>query len=126
MLSDVKARPAGEWRNLLTIKGKTVAAKTGTSNKITLDGKRPNNLITVGYSRSYVVLVWVGNTDNSAMNSRAYGLFGAAPIWREIMTEILADQMVDEPFEKPADIHKIGREFYPSWGGFFANVDKAF
>lgn len=33
ILSDPESRPEGFWRNALTISGRNVAAKTGTSNK---------------------------------------------------------------------------------------------
>src|SRR4030066_15313 len=47
--------------SLLNISGKTVAVKTGTT-----DDKRDN--WTIGYTPSFLVVVWVGNNDNTPMN----------------------------------------------------------
>ncbi|GAC1343962.1 MAG: hypothetical protein NVSMB27_04390 [Ktedonobacteraceae bacterium] len=58
------------------------AAKTGTSNDF-----RDN--WTVGYTTDYVMGVWAGNNDNSAMVN-VTGVDGAAPIWHESM--LLAEQ----------------------------------
>jgi membrane peptidoglycan carboxypeptidase len=123
MLTDVNARPAGVWRNTLTVPGHTVAAKTGTSNK----GNYPNNLLTAGYNHEYAVAVWVGNTDNTVMSSRAYGLFTAAPIWKRIMLK-LTEGKEDVIFEAPEGIIKKVYEYYPSWGpgGSVPSIDKQF
>ncbi len=51
------------------------AVKTGTSNDF-----RDN--WTVGYTTNYVVGVWAGNNDNSAMTN-VTGVDGAAPIWHD-------------------------------------------
>lgn len=93
ILSDNTARIAAFGPNSsLVIPNKTVSVKTGTSND-----KRDN--WTVGYTPSYVVSVWVGNNDNSPMNPYlTSGVTGAAPIWRDIMTELLKDK----PNEVPA------------------------
>lgn len=84
ILSDNNARaPAFGYRSPLYIPGEPVAVKTGTT-----DHKRDN--WTLGYSPSFVVGVWVGNNDNTPMNRYlASGLTGAAPIWNNIMTEVL-------------------------------------
>ncbi len=98
ILSDNTARtPAFGSRSQLYIPEKTVAVKTGTTNEI-----RDN--FTVGYTPSYTVGVWVGNNDNSTMDSRlASGLTGAAPIWNKIMVTLLQG-MDDEKFPIPEDI----------------------
>jgi membrane peptidoglycan carboxypeptidase len=60
-----------------------VSVKTGTS-----DNKRDN--WTIGYTPDYVVAVWVGNNDNSPMSQNlASGITGAAPIWHNIMLNLL-------------------------------------
>ena len=69
-------------RNALTVSGRTVAVKTGTTND-----KRDN--WTVGWTPQIVVGVWVGNNDNSPMKQVTSGISGAAPIWREIIQESL-------------------------------------
>ncbi|MBI2007598.1 MAG: transglycosylase domain-containing protein, partial [Candidatus Blackburnbacteria bacterium] len=66
----------------LNIPGRTVAAKTGTTNDM-----RDN--WTVGWTPQVVVGVWVGNNDNSPIKRLASGISGAAPIWRRIMLEAL-------------------------------------
>jgi penicillin-binding protein 1C len=84
----------------LVIPGKTVPVKTGTSND-----KRDN--WTNGYTPSYVTVVWVGNNDNSPMNQYlASGITGAAPIWHDIMTELLKDKP-DEVMERPNNVVSI-------------------
>jgi len=114
IISDVYARPGGSWRNGLTIKGHTVAAKTGTSNKKIRKANYPNNLLTVGYTPDVAVGVWVGNSDGSALYRNAWGLTGAAPIWKAFMSKILKD-VPDKAFDEPEGIVHKGRELYPSY-----------
>lgn len=70
ILSENEYRPESTtWRNNLTIKGKTVAAKTGTSN---LENKKtgkilPRDTWTAGYSPNITTVVWAGNVDGSAL-----------------------------------------------------------
>ncbi len=67
----------------LNIPNHYVSVKTGTS-----DNKRDN--WTIGYTPDYVVAVWVGNSDNSPMSQvLASGITGAAPIWHNIMMNLL-------------------------------------
>jgi len=84
ILADNKAREAVfGFNSLLNIQGSRVAVKTGTTNDF-----RDN--WTVGYTKDIVVGVWVGNNDNSPMNSAlASGVTGAAPIWRRIILTAL-------------------------------------
>lgn len=98
ILSDNQARtPAFGPNSALVIPGKTVAVKTGTTND-----KRDN--WTLGYTPSVVVGVWVGNNDNSPMDPYlTSGITGAAPIWHEIMVDVLKDKS-NEAFSPPADI----------------------
>lgn len=98
ILSDNEARSTiFGLRSYLFIPGKTVAVKTGTT-----DDKRDN--WTVGYSTKRVVGVWVGNNDNSPMNSKlASGVTGASPIWNRIIKEALAD-LPEESFPKPDSV----------------------
>jgi len=101
ILSDSVARlPAFGTRNFLTVPGKKIAVKTGTTDNI-----RDN--FTMGFTPSYTVGVWVGNNDNTPLNSRlASGLSGAAPIWNRIMTTILADKP-NEVIARPASVFEI-------------------
>jgi 1A family penicillin-binding protein len=57
------------------------AAKTGTTQDW-----RDN--WTVGYTPDLVVGVWVGNADNEPMH-QVSGVTGAAPIWHDVMAELL-------------------------------------
>lgn len=83
--------------NILSVRGRTVIAKTGTT-----DDKRDN--WTMGGSPSYVVGVWVGNNDNASMNpSLSSGITGAAPIWHSIIQNLLKDK-ADEQFPQPGGI----------------------
>lgn len=115
ILSDNTARKDvfGE-RNLLGLPGETVAAKTGTT-----DDKRDN--WTVGFSKSIVVGVWVGNNDNTPMNPRlASGVTGAAPIWNRIIREALKNRD-DEPWSKPENVIAVEIDAY---GGGISFGDK--
>lgn len=72
----------GPQSNLI-IPGHTISVKTGTT-----DDLRDN--WTIGYTPQVLVAVWVGNNDNSQMNSSLVsGVTGAAPIWNAIMTRAL-------------------------------------
>lgn len=84
ILSDNTARMSAFGPNSsLVIPGKTVSVKTGTT-----DSKRDN--WTIGYTPSLVTAVWVGNNNNAPMDPMlTSGITGAAPIWHDIMTELL-------------------------------------
>ena len=98
MLSDNTARTAAFGpSSSLVIPAKTVSVKTGTSND-----KRDN--WTIGYTPSYVAAVWVGNNNNSPMDPYlTSGVTGAAPIWHDIMAELLKDK-ADEVAPMPAGV----------------------
>ena len=114
ILSDASAKPAGSWRNAMTVVGHTIASKTGTSNKKVGRGIYPNNNILMGYTPSLVVGVWVGNTDGSIMRGNAWGFADAGPIWKYFFSEVLKDKP-DEKFTEPEGLVHRGREIYPSW-----------
>ena len=108
-------------RSYLNIPGKTVAVKTGTT-----DDKRDN--WAVGYTKSLVVGVWVGNNDNSKMDPRiASGATGASPIFYRLMTELLKIYEDGIP-EKPEKIKALNidaflgglpKEGYPTRAEYF-------
>lgn len=109
ILADNNARSAAFGPNsTLNIPGKTVSVKTGTSND-----KRDN--WTIGYTPSYVVTVWVGNNDNSPMDPQlTSGITGAAPIWNQVMTELLKNKP-NEAMSPQSNIVKLpcnGRDEY--------------
>ena len=82
--------------NRLTLPGRSVAAKTGTTQEF-------RDAWTVGYTPSLVTGVWVGNNDNSAMKQGADGLVVAAPIWNEFMRRALMGKPAEE-FTRPEGI----------------------
>lgn len=85
ILSDNSARaPSFGSNSLLVIPGHPeVAVKTGTSNDL-------KDNLAIGYTKDYVVAVWVGNTDNTPMSRIASGVTGATPIFNKIMAGLLA------------------------------------
>lgn len=101
MLNDVLSDPnARSGFTNLNIPGKTIAAKTGTTNDY-------RDAWTIGYTPSFATGVWAGNNDNAEMNAGAAGLIVAAPIMNEYMSRIL-EGMPDESFNPapPAEANK--------------------
>ncbi len=101
ILADNAARlPAFGPYAKLEIPGYKVAVKTGTTDNI-----RDN--WTVGYTPDYLVATWVGNNDNKPMNPNlTSGITGAAPIWNEIMTQLL-DGKPQSNFATPSGMIKV-------------------
>ncbi len=84
------------WANRLNFQ-ENIGVKTGTSELKTDNW-------TFAYTPSYTVGIWVGNNDNSPMHpALASGVTGAAPIYREIMENILKGKPVDK-FVRPANV----------------------
>lgn len=98
-LSDNKSRAYifGQ-NNLLTIPGRKVAAKTGTTNDY-------KDAWTMGFSPDLVTGVWVGNNDNKSMQNSAVSI--AAPIWNAYMKEALKSYPATSDFTKPAGLQQI-------------------
>jgi 1A family penicillin-binding protein len=85
----------------LFIPNHTVSVKTGTT-----DNKRDN--WTDGYTNNFVVIVWVGNNDNSPMSQNlASGITGAAPIWHKIMENLLAQKPETKPILPSQVVQRI-------------------
>ncbi len=97
ILSDNAARAYifGE-QNYLTLSGRPVAAKTGTTNGY-------KDAWTIGYTPSLVAGVWVGHSSGSLMKAGADGSKIAAPIWNEFMRKSLAGTVV-ESFDPPEPV----------------------
>jgi 1A family penicillin-binding protein len=93
ILSDNNAR-AEEFGGALTI-NRTAAVKTGTTDDF-------KDALTLGYTPSFVVGVWVGNNDDKPMDNIA-GSLGAAPIWRDIMEYYLNGKPIEQ-FTMPESI----------------------
>lgn len=84
--------------NVLTLKGRPVASKTGTTNAY-------RDAWTIGYTPQFVTAVWAGNNDQAEMN-RAGGSVAAAPIWDAYMEKIHEGLPVEQ-FERPSEIQEI-------------------
>lgn len=85
----------------LNVPGKTVAVKTGTTND-----KRDN--WAVGYTKSIVLGVWVGNNDNTTMDQKiASGATGASPIWYNFIRELLNKKFEDGIMDKPDKVKAL-------------------
>jgi len=93
ILSDNTAR-AEEFDGALTIP-RPAAVKTGTTDNF-------KDALTIGYTPSLVVGVWVGNNDNKPMDNIA-GSLGAAPIWRNMMEYYLEGTPIEQ-FPEPTFI----------------------
>ncbi len=102
ILADNQARSNAFGPNSpLNIPGHTVSVKTGTT-----DYKKDN--WTNGYTDNYVVIVWVGNNDNTPMSPNlASGITGAAPIWHKIMENLLGVTPTTKPNPPPEIIQKV-------------------
>lgn len=69
--------------SFLNVKGHPeVSVKTGTTNDL-------KDNWTIGYTSQALVVVWVGNNDNTPMTRAVSGVSGASPIWNSIMKEVL-------------------------------------
>jgi membrane peptidoglycan carboxypeptidase len=88
----------------LTLRGRHVAAKTGTTQDF-----RDN--WTVGFTPSLAAAVWVGNPDYHPLAHNSTGIVGAAPIWHQFMTQALA-QHPDEWYAMPAGVDRVGQNYF--------------
>ena len=82
----------------LTLKGRPVAAKTGTTDSY-------KDAWTMGYTPSLVAGVWSGNNDGTPL-SRAGGSIAAAPIWNEFMNKALEGSKAEQ-FSRPSGIKSV-------------------
>ena len=74
--------------NYLTLGGRPVGAKTGTTDDY-------RDAWTIGYTPSLVTGVWVGNNNNDEMHRGADGSVIAAPIWNGFMKRALQGKPVE-------------------------------
>jgi membrane peptidoglycan carboxypeptidase len=88
----------------LTLPGRHVAAKTGTTQDF-----RDN--WTVGFTPSLATAVWVGNTDYVPLANNSTGIVGAAPIWHQFMMQALS-QRPDEWYATPAGLDQLGSNYF--------------
>lgn len=80
--------------NPLTLPGKTVASKTGTSEEY-------RDAWTIGFTKRVITVVWAGNNDNAPMAQAASIV--SAPIWNQYMREVTKDDP-NEQWDKPNGI----------------------
>jgi membrane peptidoglycan carboxypeptidase len=83
--------------NPLTLAGRPVAAKTGTTNDF-------KDAWTMGYTPSVALGVWAGNNDNRPMNQASSIV--AAPIWQTYMTAVTKGTAVEQ-FKRPSGIKEV-------------------
>jgi membrane peptidoglycan carboxypeptidase len=88
----------------LTLPGRHVGAKTGTTNDF-------KDNWTVGFTPSLATAVWVGNPDNTPLSHNSTGIVGAAPIWHKFMLQALA-HTPDQWYSVPAGIHQVGENYF--------------
>lgn len=93
ILSDSRARAEAFGASLNT--SKKAAVKTGTTDEY-------RDAWTLGYTPNIAVGVWVGNNDNSSMDS-VPGSLGGAPIWRSLIEYYAAEDTITT-FEQPDGI----------------------
>lgn len=107
MLSDDGNRVLAFGANSdLVIPGHHVAAKTGTTNDF-----RDN--LTIGYTPTLAVAVWVGNADHTPMQ-HVSGIVGAAPIFHGFMTQALNGQP-DSWYAVPPGLHAVNVNGYVAY-----------
>lgn len=92
ILADQNAR-SFMFGNSLSVGGKTVAVKTGTT-----DDNR--DAWTIGYTPDIAIGVWVGNNNNDVMVSGGADMAG--PIWRTVMQRAIGDKA--PAFTRPGGI----------------------
>lgn len=86
ILLDNNARAGAFGTNSsLVVPGKAVSVKTGTTDDL-------KDNWTIGYTPEFLVATWIGNNDATPMSSIVSGVTGAAPIWNDIMTNLLKNQ----------------------------------
>ncbi len=92
ILSDNLARAPSFGEGSALRLSRPAATKTGTTTDW-----RDN--WTVGYTPDLIVGVWAGNADNTPMN-HVSGVTGAAPIWHDVMEELLKGR-TEQEFVEP-------------------------
>lgn len=88
----------------LTLAGRQVAAKTGTSQEF-----RDN--WTLGYTPTLATAVWVGNPDYTPLSHSSTGIVGAAPIWHAYMSAALHG-VPNEWYPMPSGVDQVGSDYF--------------
>ena len=101
----------------LTLPGRHVAAKTGTTQSF-------KDNWTIGFTPSLATAVWVGNPDNRPLNHNSTGIVGAAPIWHRFMMLALASTP-DQWYAVPAGVDQAGGNYFlPGTENVKGNLDQ--
>lgn len=118
VLSDNTARtPAFGANSPLYFPGRSVAAKTGTTNDY-------RDAWIVGYAPDISIGAWAGNNDNSPMEKKVAG-FIVAPMWHEFMALALKN-IPERSFPPPAALDTVTLKpaLQGIWqGGFAYTID---
>ncbi len=94
----------------LTLTGRKVAAKTGTTDFQYANGAYSPNIEdnwTVGWTPQLLTALWVGNPDGSPLSGVSSGISGAAPLWQAYMQVALQGRPLLW-YHKPADVVQVG------------------
>jgi membrane peptidoglycan carboxypeptidase len=78
-------RPAGTWRENLTIPNANIAAKTGTSTTRIRGIEYPIDNYVIGYTPEITILSWTGNANGKHLNRGSFGTLSIAPFWNQIV-----------------------------------------
>jgi 1A family penicillin-binding protein len=88
----------------LTLPGRHVAAKTGTTQDF-------HDNWTLGFTPTLATAVWVGNPNNQPLSHNSTGIVGAAPIWHKFMQQALASTP-DQWYTQPSGLDKVGDNYF--------------
>jgi membrane peptidoglycan carboxypeptidase len=92
--------------SLLTLPGRHVGVKTGTSDSFA-------DAWTGGYTPHLVAVVWGGNPDWSKMTKNSDSYYIAAPMWHRFMQQALDTLGIgDEWYTEPAGLEHRGGNYY--------------
>ncbi|HUY96917.1 MAG TPA: transglycosylase domain-containing protein [Verrucomicrobiae bacterium] len=94
----------------LTLTGRKVAAKTGTTDFQYANGAYSPNIEdnwTVGWTPQLLTAMWVGNPNGAPLSGVASGITGAAPLWQAYMQAALQGRPLLW-YHKPADVVQVG------------------
>jgi membrane peptidoglycan carboxypeptidase len=102
ILTDPRAQCVTFGCGGVTVPGRTVAVKTGTSEPFDPQGENAGKIgdtWAFGYTRDYVVGIWAGNSDNAAITN-IFSTSISFRSMRDIMLRTYGDQP-QTPFEQP-------------------------
>ncbi|QQS59617.1 transglycosylase domain-containing protein [Candidatus Peregrinibacteria bacterium] len=112
ILSNIEARPAGYWRNNITVSNFNIAVKTGTSSGRSENAIFPIDNMIVGYTPKNTFLLWAGNTDGTPLKPKSFAVSSVGPLWRDIVQAFYEKYPASyTAFEKPEGIQKIQGEW---------------